>query len=229
MPHRLEFSAGPKSKHIDALSIGLFGLTVGAITLGLHQLRLFGPEDEFDVMAVWIMALLFGGIVQIIAGFVEVRYDQQLGGTALTMYGFLWVGTSLLGILQTMSHKDPHPYVEIPVLAVFACFSAVMVYLTGHKTLVLCLLHVVITATLSAVVLSKFGLLGETIPGIGHLAIGGLAFVHAMGTLVNEFTTEITIPLGRAPLSRNHANGKSQAADMGSRLTKIEESVMNLP
>ena len=157
MPHAIEFSAGPKSKHIDALSIGLFGLTVGAITLGLHQLQLFGPEDEFDVLAVWIMALLFGGIVQIIAGFVEVRYDQQLGGTALTMYGFLWVGTSLLGILQTMSHKGPHPYVEIPLLASFACFSAVMVYLTGHKTLVLCLLHVVITATLSAVVLAKFG------------------------------------------------------------------------
>ena len=55
------------------------------------------------------MALLFGGIVQIIAGFVEVRYDQQLGGTALTMYGFLWVGTSLLGILQTLSNKGPIP------------------------------------------------------------------------------------------------------------------------
>jgi len=223
------FSAGPKSKHIDALSIGLFGLTVGAITLGLHQLRLFGPEDQFDVMAVWIMALLFGGIVQIIAGFVEVRYDQQLGGTALTMYGFLWVGVSILGLLQTVSTKGPHPYVEIPLLASFACFSAVMVFLTGHKTFVLCLLHVVITATLSAVVLAKLGILGETLPGIGHLVIGGLAFIHAMGTLVNEFTTELTIPLGRAPLTRSHANGKSQSAMVSSRLTRIEESVLNLP
>jgi uncharacterized protein len=215
MPHRIEFSAGPKSKHIDALSIGLFGLTVGAITLGLHQLGLFGREDEFDVMAVWIMALLFGGIVQIIAGFVEVRYDQQLGGTALTMYGFLWIGTSVLGILQTLSHKGPHPYVEIPLLAAFACFSAVMIYLTGHKTLVLCLLHVVITATLTSVVLAKLGLLTETLPGIGHLVIGGLAFVHAMGTLVNEFTTTSTIPLGRAPLTRNQGNGNGAHAANG--------------
>jgi succinate-acetate transporter protein len=206
MPHTIEFSAGPKSRHIDALSIGLFGLTVAAITLGLHQLGLFGQEDEFDVIAVWIMALLFGGIVQIIAGFVEVRYDQQLGGTALTMYGFLWVGTSLLGMLETLTHRGPHPYVEIPLLASFACFSAVMVYLTGHKTLVLCLLHVVITATLSAVVLAKLGIVGETLPGAGHLMIGGLAFVHAMGTLINEFTTENRIPLGRAPLSRGQTN-----------------------
>ena len=205
------FSAGPKSKHIDALSIGLFGLTVGAITLGLHQLRLLGTEDQFDVLAVWIMALLFGGIVQIIAGFVEVRYDQQLGGTALTMYGFLWVGVSVLGLLQTISAKGPHPYVEIPLLACFACFSAVMVYLTGHKTLALCVLHVVITATLSVVVLSKLGIVSELLPGIGHLVIGGLAFVCAMGTLVNEFTTETKIPMGRAPLARSIANGKTKS------------------
>jgi succinate-acetate transporter protein len=210
MPHTIEFNAGPKSKHIDALSIGLFGLTVGAVTLGLHQLQMFGREDQFDFLAVWIMGMLFGGIVQIIAGFVEVRYDQQLGGTALTMYGFLWVGTSTLGILQTLSAKGPHPYVEIPLLATFACFSAVMVYLTGHKTLVLFLLHIVITATLSCVVLAKLGVIGETLPGVGHLAIGALAFVHAMGTLVNEFTTRITIPLGRAPLRRlKRAHGKT--------------------
>jgi succinate-acetate transporter protein len=231
MSHAINFSAGPKSKHIDALSIGLFGLTVGAITLGLHQLRLFGPEDSFDVLAVWIMALLFGGIVQIIAGFVEVRYDQQLGGTALTMYGFLWVGTATLGILQTLTARGPHPYVEIPLLAAFACFSAVMVYLTGHKTFVLCLLHIVITATLCTVVLSKFGLLGETLPGIGHLAIGALAFVHAMGTLVNEFTTKATIPLGRAPLIRSHVNGKAiSTIDLDrANLTPIQETVLNLP
>jgi len=223
------FSAGPKSKHIDALSIGLFGLTVGAITLGLHQLRLFGPEDQFDVQAVWLMALLFGGIVQIIAGFVEVRYDQQLGGTALTMYGFLWVGVSVLGLLQTVSAKGPHPYVEIPLLASFACFSAVMVYLTGHKTFALCLLHVVITATLSVVILSKLGILSEMLPGIGHIVIGGLAFVCAMGTLVNEFTTENKIPLGRGPLAHRLANGKTNGEFERSRFTRIEESVLNLP
>jgi len=194
-----EFGAGPKSRHIDALSIGLFGLTVGAFTLGLHQLNWFGSEDEFDHLAVWIMAMLFGGIVQIVAGFVEVRYDQQLGGTALTMYGFLWVGISTLGILDTVRQAGPHPYVEIPLIGTFACFSAVMIYLTGQKTLVLCLLHVTITFTLASVVLAKFGLIGETVAGFGHLAIGVVAFVHAMGTLVNEFTQENQIPLGKPP------------------------------
>ena len=206
MSHHTEFGAGPKSGHIDALSIGLFGLTVGAVTLGLHQLGWFGTEDEFDHLAIWIMALIFGGIVQIVAGFVEVRYDQQLGGTALTMYGFLWVGISTLGIIDTVQEIGPHPYVEIPLIATFACFSAVMIYLTGLKTLVLCLMHLAITLTLGSVVLAKFGIIGETLPGFGHLVIGALAFLHSMGTLVNEFTEDVKVPLGKPPFLKKPNN-----------------------
>jgi len=209
MPHLEEFTAGPKSKHIDALSIGLFGLTVGALTLGLHQANWFGvTEDNYDHLTVWIMALIFGGIVQIVAGFVEVRYDQQLGGTALTMYGFLWVGISTLGILEATTNFEPHPYIEIPLIATFACFSAVMIYLTGQKTLVLCILHIVITGTLFTVVLAKFDLIGWLIPGLGHIAIAIVAFTHAMGTLVNEFTEGSKVPLGKPPIvpAKNQAH-----------------------
>jgi len=196
-------TGGPKANHIDALSIGLFGLTVGALSLGLHQCEWFGLENAYDVATVWIMGLIFGGIVQVVAGFVEVRYDQQLGGTALTMYGFLWIGISTLGILEATSTFEPHPFLEVPLIGTFACFSAVMIYLTGHKSLLLCLLHVVITLTLSSVVLMKLGLISEFIPGIGHLAIGAVAFVTAMGVLINEFPDSANVPLGTPPLRKN--------------------------
>jgi len=193
------FTAGPKANHIDALSIGLFGLTVAAFSLGLHQCKWLGYESSYDVETVWIMGLIFGGIVQIVAGFVEVRYDQQLGGTALTMYGFLWVGISTLGILEGTTGFDPHPLLEVPLIGTFACFSGVMVYLTGYKTLTLCIMHFAITVTLFTVCLAKFGLIGYFIPGLGHLAIGAVAFVHAMGTLINEFPDSKNVPLGAPP------------------------------
>ena len=189
-------------KHIDALSIGLFGLTVAAITLGLHQLGLFGNEDEFDHLAIALMGLLFGGIVQIVAGFVEIKYDQQLGGTALTMYGFLWVGTGMLGILDTVQQVGPHPLVEVPLIGTFAIFSAVMVYLTGMKNFVLMIMHIAITVTLSCVVFAKLGWMSETAAGIGHLTIGVIAFIEAMGVLVNEFTADNQVNLGRAPFEK---------------------------
>lgn len=196
-------TGGPKADHIDALSIGLFGLTVAAISLGLHQCGWFGSENTYDVATVWIMGLIFGGLVQVIAGFVEVRYDQQLGGTALTMYGFLWIGISTLGILEATSTFDPHPLLEVPLIGTFACFSAVMIYLTGHKSLLLCILHIVITLTLASVVMMKLELISELLPGVGHLAIGAVAFLTAMGTLINEFPDSANVPLGTPPLKKN--------------------------
>ena len=36
----------------------------------------------------------------------------------------------------------------------------------------------------------------ETLPGVGHLAIGILAFYHAIGSLSFAFTGQAIVPLG---------------------------------
>ncbi|MFM7840424.1 MAG: GPR1/FUN34/YaaH family transporter, partial [Nitrospira sp.] len=74
-------------RRIDVLAIGLFGLAVGALTLGVAQLGYIPEKDRIGTL---VIALLFGGIVQILAGITDIRYHEQLGGTALTMYGFFW-------------------------------------------------------------------------------------------------------------------------------------------
>jgi len=74
-------------RRIDVLAIGLFGLAVGALTLGVAQL---GGIPDKDRVGTLVIALIFGGFVQILAGMTDIRYHEQLGGTALTMYGFFW-------------------------------------------------------------------------------------------------------------------------------------------
>lgn len=66
---------GSKEVKIDALSIGLFGLAVGATTLGLAQV---GYISSQNALAVNIICLVFGGIVQILAGIVDIRDDKQM-------------------------------------------------------------------------------------------------------------------------------------------------------
>lgn len=73
------------NRRIDVLAIGLFGLAVGALTVGLAQLTLIPETDRIGVL---VIGLVFGGIIQVLAGIVDIRYHEQLGGTALTMYGF---------------------------------------------------------------------------------------------------------------------------------------------
>ncbi len=186
-------------RRIDVLAIGLFGLAVGALTLGVAQV---GGIPESNKVGTLVIALIFGGIVQILAGITDIRYHEQLGGTALTMYGFFWltVCTAKLVSESTSFHLDMVLYA--PINFVYAAFSLVMVYLTAHRNTALCLLHVVITITFSVTVLAHFDVISETFPGLLHIIVGLLAFYHAVASLTQAFTGHQLVPLGPALLHR---------------------------
>lgn len=181
---------------VDVLSIGLFGLAVGATTLGLVQM---GIIPHCDDMAMSIICLMFGGIVQIVAGVIDVRYHDQLGGTALTMYGFYWTTMFTVKILGLAEGLHWDNVLFIPIVGTYAVFSGLMIYLTGHKSLVLMILHIFITSVFIIDILIKLNFSLEYFAGVDHVIIGLLAMYHAMGTLVNKFKWEVKIPLGRAP------------------------------
>ncbi len=189
------------TRRIDVLAIGLFGLAVGALTLGVAQL---GGIPETNKVGTLVIALAFGGIVQILAGITDIRYHEQLGGTALTMYGFFWttVCTAKLVSEGTSFHLDMVLFA--PINIVYCLFSAVMVYLTAYRNTTLCLLHIVITLTFFTTSLARLNLLSETLPGIGHLLVGIMAFYHAVASLSQAFTGSALLPLGPPLLHHRH-------------------------
>lgn len=188
------------NRRIDVLAIGLFGLAVGALTVGMAQV---GRIPEADKIGVLVIALVFGGLVQLLAGVADIRYNEQLGGTALTMYGFFWLTVSTAKLLSesTSFHFDGALYV--PIKLVYLVFSAVMIYLTAYRSVALSLLHAIITLTFLAAVLARLSLISEALPGVGHLCIGLLAFYHAIGSLSLAFTGKAIVPLGRPIFSRD--------------------------
>ena len=186
------------NRRIDVLAIGLFGLAVGALTVGLAQV---GRIPEADKVGVLVIALVFGGLVQVLAGITDIRYNEQLGGTALTMYGFFWVTASTAELLSesTSFHFDGMLY--IPIDLVYLVFSAVMIYLTAFRSVTLSCLHGIITMTFLAMVFARLGWISDTLPGVGHLSIGVLAFYHAIASLSFAFTGRALVPLGPPILS----------------------------
>lgn len=180
-------------RRIDVLAIGLFGLAVGALTLGVAQV---GAIPESSKVGTLVIALAFGGIVQILAGITDIRYHEQLGGTALTMYGFFWttVCTAKLVSEGTTFHLDMVLYA--PINMVYCVFSAVMVYLTAYRNMTLCFLHFIITLTFLFTSLSQLDILSETLPGMGHILVGFMAFYHAIASLTQAFTGHQLVPLG---------------------------------
>lgn len=185
--------AESSSLQIDVLAIGLFGLAVGALTVGAAQV---GGIPAVDKVGVLVIALVFGGFVQVLAGVADIRYHEQLGGTALTMYGFFWltVSTAQLVSMGTTFHFDGALFV--PINLVYAFFSAVMVYLTAYRSVALSLLHAVITLTFLSTVCMRLNLISETLPGVAHLVVGTLAFYHAIGSLSQAYTGRAIVPLG---------------------------------
>lgn len=193
-------------RRIDVLAIGLFGLAVGALTLGVAQV---GGIPESNKVGTLVIALIFGGLVQILAGITDIRYHEQLGGTALTMYGFFWltVCTAKLVSESTSFHLDMVLYV--PIDLVYAAFSAVMVYLTAFRNATLCTLHIIITISFSSTLFARLGLISETGPGVFHIVVGIMAFYHAVASLTQAFTGHQLVPLGPAFLHRNRLLPKS--------------------
>jgi succinate-acetate transporter protein len=186
------------NRRIDVLAIGLFGLAVGALTVGLAQV---GRIPEVDKIGVLVIALVFGGVVQVLAGITDIRYNEQLGGTALTMYGFFWMTASAAELLSEGSSFHFDGMLYIPIDLVYLVFSGVMIYLTAFRSVALSFLHVIITATFLAMVFARLGWISETIPGVGHLSIGVLAFYHAIASLSFAFTGRALVPLGPPILS----------------------------
>ena len=108
-----------RRRRIDVLAIGLFGLAVGALTLGIAQV---GAISESNKVVTLVIALMFGGVVQILAGITDIRYHEQLGGTALTMYGFFWTTVCIAKLVSdsTSFHLDMTLYA--PINFVYAAF-----------------------------------------------------------------------------------------------------------
>ncbi|MDR4480689.1 MAG: acetate uptake transporter [Nitrospira sp.] len=182
-----------QTRRIDVLAIGLFGLAVGALTLGVAQL---GWIQHKNMVGALVIALIFGGVVQLLAGITDIRYNEQLGGTALTMYGFLWVTLCTVKLVSTSSTFHFDAVLYAPINLVYAAFSAVMVYLTAYRNLTLSALHIVITLTFLATTFARLDFISELLPGWGHLLVGLMAFYHAVGSLTQAFTGRAILPLG---------------------------------
>lgn len=186
-------------QRIDVLAIGLFGLAVGALTLGVAQLGWIPEENKIGVL---VIALVFGGIVQILAGVTDIRYHEQLGGTALTMYGFFWLTVCTAKLVSATSSVGFNMILYVPIDIVYAAFSAVMIYLTAYRNVALSLLHVVITLSFTATIFARLDLISETLPGLFHVMVGLGAFYYAVASLSYAFTGRVLVPLGRPLLHR---------------------------
>lgn len=76
--------------------VGLAGFGLTTLLLQFHNLGLVGLGP------VVAMGFIFGGLAQMIAGFLEQKMGNNFGFAAFTSYGSFWIG---LGIIWMLNHS----------------------------------------------------------------------------------------------------------------------------
>jgi succinate-acetate transporter protein len=80
----------------NPFSFGVMGLAVAAFALASVLMGYAGTGTAAFIP--W--AIMFGGFAQLIGGLIDLRNKSILGGTALSLYGLLWISLGIEFILK---------------------------------------------------------------------------------------------------------------------------------
>jgi len=93
-----------EGKLANPAPLGLMGFGMTTILLNIHNAGFF-PLGSM----VLAMGLFYGGLAQIIAGFLEFKKGNTFGLTAFTSYGCFWLSLVGLIALPKMGLAEPTP------------------------------------------------------------------------------------------------------------------------
>jgi succinate-acetate transporter protein len=78
------------NKHANPAVVGLAGFGLTTLVLQFHNVGWMGNGP-----VIWL-GLIFGGLVQLIAGFQEMKTGNSFGYCAFTAYGAFWISLCLM-------------------------------------------------------------------------------------------------------------------------------------
>jgi hypothetical protein len=109
------------SSWADPAALGLAGFGLTTTALSLHNV---GVIDTAGYTLAY--GFMYGGLAQVIAGIIEFRRSNILGGTAFTSYGLFWIGFSLLNLLEALGLFSASPGEIAAWMALWGLFTLYM-------------------------------------------------------------------------------------------------------
>ncbi|WP_268743551.1 acetate uptake transporter [Solidesulfovibrio carbinoliphilus] len=93
-----------EAKLANPAPLGLMGFGMTTILLNIHNAGFF-PIGSM----VLAMGIFYGGLAQVLAGFLEFKKGNTFGLTAFASYGFFWLTLVGLIVLPKMGLAEPTP------------------------------------------------------------------------------------------------------------------------
>ncbi len=173
------------------LGLCAFGMTTMA--LSLHNVGIIALGSP-----ILAMAILYGGIAQIIAGILEWKKNNTFGFVTFVSFGFFWVSFAAIAMLPALGLAQAPGTVEAAAfLSVWGLFAVGLFICTFkmHRILQVTFLAVVLlVALLVAADLSGNAFI-LTLGGLMGLLAGGLALYIGLGQIINEVYGNRIVPV----------------------------------
>lgn len=178
-------------------ALGLAGFGVTTVLLSLINAGVLPAGGEGVVLP---LAILFGGLIQVIAGILEYKEGNTFGCTVFTSYGAFWMWFGFLGVLGTngvlnLKAADSTIGVCLLLWALLTLgFLVATLRLTRHLT-------ITVFAACVTLVLLAFGKILEA-PRLGisggwaGVITGLLAMYGSSAVLINGEMGRSVLPLG---------------------------------
>ncbi len=173
------------------LGLCAFGMTT--LLLSLHNAGLTALTSP-----ILAMALIYGGVAQVIVGIMEWKKNNSFGMLTFGSFGCFWISFATLLMLPALGLAKAPQAVELAAfLAIWGIFALGLFICTLA-------MHRLLQVTLAAVVLLVVLLVAAELTGIGAVLVlagivgviaGALALYMGMGQVINEIFGRTVLPV----------------------------------
>lgn len=174
--------------------LGLLGFGLTTILLNLHNAGFF-PVNAMIIG----MGLFYGGMAQIVAGYMEWKKGNTFGTTAFLSYGFFWLSLVAIWLLPKLGLSAAADPVSMSYY-LFLWGVLTFTFFIGTLKLNRALQLVFGTLTILFMLLALGDYTGSAtitkIAGFEGIICGMLAFYTAVAQVANEVHKKIVLPLG---------------------------------
>jgi hypothetical protein len=170
-------------------AVGFYGLGFAATFAGLLNMgMLAGDANSSPALMVIAMAIMLGGIAEVIAGWQLWKKGDTFGATAFTIFGLWWLGFSYINLAPAGLFNATIPAASAPSMGYYVLMWGIIATLLTIATLkigvkMITVVFIVLDLTFFSLAAVFFGMLPLGIAGAITL-ITGLCSLYLANALV---------------------------------------------
>lgn len=173
--------------------VGLAGFGLTTFLLQIHNIGFLG------IGPVLAMGLIFGGLAQFIAGFMEQKVGNNFGFSAFTSYGSFWIG---LGIIWLLNHFNIYKTSTSDVgwyLVAWALYTFILLIASFYVHKAMAITFILLEIGFILLIVGHFGFPKMNVVAGYELIFCALAAWYMMASIIiNDLAGKVILPVGKA-------------------------------